>query len=107
MSFFNTFMLIFAVVALLVGGFMIFNAFSITVAQRTRENGLLRALGATRRQVRRSVLLEAGLVGLVASAVGLFVGLLVVASSSPCSGSWVSTSPQGAWSSPPGPWPWP
>jgi putative ABC transport system permease protein len=77
MSFFNTFMLIFAVVALLVGGFMIFNAFSITVAQRTRENGLLRALGATRRQVRRSVLLEAGLVGLLASAVGLFVGLLV------------------------------
>jgi putative ABC transport system permease protein len=79
MAFFNTFMLIFAVVAVLVGGFMIFNAFSITVAQRTRENGLLRALGATRRQVRRSVLLEAGLVGLLASAVGLFVGLLVAA----------------------------
>jgi putative ABC transport system permease protein len=77
MSFFNTFMLIFAVVALLVGGFMIFNAFSITVAQRTRENGLLRALGATRRQVRRSILLEAGLVGVISSAAGLFVGLFV------------------------------
>jgi putative ABC transport system permease protein len=77
MSFFNTFMLIFAVVAMLVGGFMIFNAFSISVAQRTRENGLLRALGATRRQVRRSVLLEAGLVGLAASVAGLFAGLLV------------------------------
>jgi putative ABC transport system permease protein len=77
MSFFNTFLLIFAVVALLVGGFMIFNAFSITVAQRTRENGLLRALGATRRQLRRSVLVEAGLVGLLASVVGLFSGVLV------------------------------
>ena len=52
-------MLIFAVVALLVGAFMIFNTFSITVAQRTRENGLLRALGASRRQVLASVLLEA------------------------------------------------
>ena len=47
MSFFNTFMMIFAVIALLVGAFMIFNTFSITVAQRTRENGLLRALGAS------------------------------------------------------------
>ena len=50
-SFFNTFLLIFAVVALLVGAFMIFNTFSITVAQRTRENGLMRALGASKRQV--------------------------------------------------------
>jgi putative ABC transport system permease protein len=51
LSFFNTFLLIFAVVALLVGAFMIFNTFSITVAQRTRENGLMRALGASKRQV--------------------------------------------------------
>jgi putative ABC transport system permease protein len=79
MAFFNTFMFIFAVVALLVGAFMIFNAFSITVAQRTRENGLLRALGATRRQVRRSVLLEASVVGLVASVVGLGLGVVVAA----------------------------
>ena len=77
MGFFNTFMLIFAVVALLVGGFMIFNAFSITVAQRTRENGLLRALGATRRQVLGSVLIEAAAVGVIASAAGLALGVVV------------------------------
>jgi putative ABC transport system permease protein len=76
-AFFNTFMLIFAIVALLVGGFMIFNTFSITVAQRTRENGLLRALGATRRQVLSSVLLEALVVGVVASVAGLGLGVLV------------------------------
>ena len=76
-SFFNTFMLVFAVVALLVGGFMIFNTFSITVAQRTRENGLLRALGASRRQVLWSVLCEAVVVGLVASVLGLGAGVLV------------------------------
>ncbi len=77
MSFFNTFMLVFALVALLVGGFIIFNTFSITVAQRTRENGLLRALGATRRQVLRSVLLEALTIGLLASLAGLGVGVAV------------------------------
>jgi putative ABC transport system permease protein len=74
MSIFNSFMLIFAVVALLVGAFMIFNAFSITLAQRTRENGLLRAVGATRRQVLRSVLLEALVIGALASVVGLALG---------------------------------
>ena len=63
LSFFTTFMLMFAVVALIVGGFMIFNTFSITVAQRTRENALLRALGASRRQVLSSVLVEAAGVG--------------------------------------------
>ena len=63
MSFFTYFMDFFAVVALLVGAFMIFNTFSITVAQRTRQNGLLRALGATRRQVLASVLIEALVVG--------------------------------------------
>jgi putative ABC transport system permease protein len=78
-STFTTFMLVFAVVALLVGSFMIFNAFSITVAQRTRENGLLRALGATRRQVLSSVLFEALAVGLVASVVGLGLGIAVAA----------------------------
>ena len=76
-SFFNTFMLVFAIVALLVGGFMIFNTFSITVAQRTRENGLLRALGASRRQVLVSVLLEAVLIGLIASVIGVAAGVLV------------------------------
>ena len=69
-QFFNTFMLVFAIVALLVGGFIIFNTFFITVAQRTRENALLRALGAKRRQVLVSVMLEALAVGVVASAIG-------------------------------------
>ena len=77
LSFFNTFLLIFAVVALLVGAFMIFNTFSITVAQRTRENGLLRALGASRRQVLASVLVEAFVVGVIASVVGLGLGIVV------------------------------
>jgi putative ABC transport system permease protein len=77
MSAFSTFMLFFAVVALLVGGFMIFNTFSITVAQRMRENGLLRALGASRRQVFSSVALEALGVGLIASVLGLALGVLV------------------------------
>jgi len=76
-SFFNTFMLVFAIIALLVGGFMIFNTFSITVAQRTRENGLLRALGASRRQVLSSVLAEAVVVGIVASALGIAAGVVV------------------------------
>jgi putative ABC transport system permease protein len=79
MSFFSTFMLIFAGVALLVGAFMIFNTFSITVAQRTRESGLLRALGASRRQVLGSVLIEALAVGVIASAIGLAAGVAVAA----------------------------
>src|SRR6185503_15609141 len=65
MSFFNTFMVIFAIVALLVGAFMIFNTFSITVAQRTRENALFRALGASKRQVLGSVIIEALAVGVL------------------------------------------
>jgi putative ABC transport system permease protein len=77
LSFFNTFMLVFAVVALLVGGFMIFNTFSITVAQRTRENGLLRALGASRRQILTSVLLEALAIGVAASLLGMAAGVVV------------------------------
>jgi len=73
LSFFNTFLLIFGVVALLVGSFIIFNTFSIVVAQRSRELALLRAIGAGQRQVLGSVLFEAVLVGIVASIVG-FVG---------------------------------
>ena len=65
----------FALIALAVGGFIIVNTFTIVVAQRTRELALLRALGASRRQVRRSVLAEAALTGLVASAVGAVVGV--------------------------------
>ncbi|OIK25249.1 ABC transporter permease [Streptomyces malaysiense] len=68
-------MLGFAGVALLVGVFLIVNTFSMLIAQRTRELGLLRALGADRRQVRRSVLTEALLLGLVGSTLGLAAGI--------------------------------
>ena len=54
---------------------MIANTLSITIAQRTRELATLRTLGATRRQVLRSVMLEAFVIGLLASIVGLFLGL--------------------------------
>ncbi len=75
LSFFNTFLLVFAVVALLVGSFIIFNTFSITVAQRTRENALLRAIGASDRQILLSVLGEAVVIALLASAIGVAVGI--------------------------------
>ncbi|MEU6403256.1 FtsX-like permease family protein [Streptomyces sp. NPDC046985] len=68
-------MLGFAGIAVLVGVFLIVNTFSMLIAQRTRELGLLRALGADRRQVRRSVLTEAVLLGLIASTVGLAAGI--------------------------------
>lgn len=77
LGFVRTGLLVFAFVALFVGAFIIFNTFSIIVAQRTRELGLLRALGASRRQVTRSVLLEAVVVGLFASAIGVGAGILV------------------------------
>ncbi|MFE9642675.1 FtsX-like permease family protein [Streptomyces sp. NPDC006365] len=68
-------MLGFAGIAVLVGVFLIVNTFSMLIAQRTRELGLLRALGADRKQVRRSVLLEATLLGLVGSTLGLATGI--------------------------------
>jgi putative ABC transport system permease protein len=73
----NTVLLIFALISLFVGAFTIYNTFSIIVGQRTRELALLRVVGASRRQVLRSVLTEAAIVGLVSSAIG--VGLGVVA----------------------------
>jgi putative ABC transport system permease protein len=73
----RTVLLAFAGVALLVGAFTIFNALSIAVAQRTRELGLLRMVGASRRQVRRMVLLEAAAIGAGASVVGLAAGVLL------------------------------
>jgi putative ABC transport system permease protein len=69
------FLLSFAGIALFVGAFVIFNTLSITVAQRMREFATLRTLGASRRQVLRSVILEALVIGLGASIVGLFSGL--------------------------------
>jgi len=65
----------FGLVALFVGGFVIFNTLSITVAQRTRELATLRTLGASRRQVLRSVVLEALAIGAFASVVGLVAGI--------------------------------
>jgi len=68
-------LLAFAFVALFVGSFVIANTLSITIAQRTREFATLRTIGASRRQILWSVVLEALIVGFVASVVGLFLGL--------------------------------
>lgn len=75
LTFITTFLLVFAGIALFVGSFIIVNTFSMLVAQRTRELALLRALGASRRQVTRSVLGEAIAVGVVAATVGLGIGV--------------------------------
>ena len=75
MKFIQLFLLAFGGIALFVGAFVIFNTLSITVAQRTREFATLRALGASRRQVLRSVLLEGVVIGFVASLVGLLLGV--------------------------------
>ena len=74
-GFLQTFLLAFGGIALFVGAFVISNALSITIAQRTREFATLRTIGASRRQVLRSVLLEATVIGVLASITGLFVGL--------------------------------
>src|SRR5215211_4463610 len=74
-SFFRTFLLAFAGVALFVGAKVIANTFSITVSQRIRELATLRTLGASRRQVMRSVVLEAGVIGVLASTIGLLTGV--------------------------------
>ena len=75
LSFFNTALLIFALISLFVGAFTIYNTFSIIVGQRTRELALLRVVGASRGQVLRSVLTEAAIVGFVSSAIGVGLGV--------------------------------
>ena len=75
LGFFNTFLLVFATIALFVGAFIIFNTFSMLVAQRTRELALMRALGASRGQVNRAVVLEAVIVGFLSSVIGLAAGV--------------------------------
>jgi putative ABC transport system permease protein len=75
LGFLRTFLLIFAYVALVVGAFIIFNTISITVAQRTREFGLLRTLGASRGQLMRAVVEEGLLLGVVGAVIGLFGGI--------------------------------
>ncbi len=74
-SFLQKFLLGFGGVALFVGSFVIANSLSITIAQRTRELATLRTLGASRRQVLRSIIIEALVVGTLAALVGLFLGL--------------------------------
>lgn len=79
LSFVNYFLVAFGLVALLVGTFLIANTFSMIVAQRTREFALLRALGASRGQITRSVVLEAAIIGVIGSLVGIVVGVGLVA----------------------------
>ncbi|MFF3875049.1 ABC transporter permease [Streptomyces sp. NPDC001978] len=79
LTIFTTFLLVFSGVALLVATFSIHNTFAIVVAQRTRENALLRALGASRRQVTASTLVEASVVAVTASLAGLAGGIGIAA----------------------------
>jgi len=72
---FQNALLVFAAVALIVSAFIINNTFAIVLGQRVRELGLLRAVGATGRQIRSSVLIEALLIGVIASLIGVFAGL--------------------------------
>jgi putative ABC transport system permease protein len=74
-GFLKTALLIFAGVSLFVAAFLIFNTFSITVAQRTREFAMLRTLGASRRQILSTVIAEAFAIGLAASIVGVAAGI--------------------------------
>ena len=78
-SFLTTFLLVFAGISVFVGAFLIFNTFSITVAQRTREFGMLRTLGASSRQVLATVFTEAMVLGILASILGIVAGLGFVA----------------------------
>jgi putative ABC transport system permease protein len=75
LSFLQDFLLAFGFIALFVGSFVIANSLSITIAQRSRELATLRTLGATRRQVRRSIVIEGLAIGSLASIVGIGVGL--------------------------------
>src|ERR687895_1195754 len=75
LSFFRIVLLVFGGVALLVGSFLIFNTFSITVAQRIRELGMLRTLGATRGQILRGMVLEAAIIGALGSVLGVLAGI--------------------------------
>ena len=80
-----------------VGSFVIFNTFSITVAQRVSEFGMLRTLGASRRQILSSVLIEALAIGLLGAIVGIVAGFLAPRCSTPCSKRSASTCRPPAW----------
>jgi putative ABC transport system permease protein len=77
LSFLQIFLLVFAFIAVLVGSFLIFNTFSITVAQRVTEFGMLRTLGASRRQILTDVMVEALAIGVVGSVIGIGTGFLI------------------------------
>jgi putative ABC transport system permease protein len=77
LSFLQIFLLVFAFIAILVGSFLIFNTFSITVAQRVSEFGMLRTLGASRRQILTDVVVEALAIGIVGAVVGIGGGFLI------------------------------
>jgi putative ABC transport system permease protein len=77
LSFLPTMLLVFGFIALFVGSFLIFNTFSITVAQRVSEFGMLRTLGASRRQILTTVLVEAVAIGLLGAAIGIAGGFLI------------------------------
>jgi putative ABC transport system permease protein len=77
LGFFQTFLLVFGFIAVFVGSFLIFNTFSITVAQRISEFGMLRTLGASRRQILTTVLVEAVVIGLIGALLGIAGGFAV------------------------------
>ncbi|MEV5885651.1 ABC transporter permease [Streptomyces sp. NPDC052020] len=88
-------LLVFAGIALFVGTFIIANTFTMLVAQRTKELALLRAVGASRRQVTRSVLIEAFVVGMAAAVAGLAAGIGIGAGLRSLMGSFGATVPDG------------
>ncbi|MFF9808542.1 ABC transporter permease [Streptomyces coeruleorubidus] len=95
MSGMQTGLLVFAGIALFVGTFIIANTFTMLVAQRTRELALMRAVGASRRQVTRSVLIEAFVVGAVAAVAGLVAGIGIGAGLRSLMGTFDATVPDG------------
>ncbi|MEU0584815.1 ABC transporter permease [Streptomyces sp. NPDC006132] len=95
MSGMQTALLVFAGIALFVGTFIIANTFTMLVAQRTRELALMRAVGASRRQVTRSVLIEAFVVGAVAAVAGLLAGIGIGAGLRSLMGTFDATVPDG------------
>ncbi|MEU5394156.1 ABC transporter permease [Streptomyces tibetensis] len=95
MSGMQTALLVFAGIALFVGTFIIANTFTMLVAQRTKELALMRAVGASRRQVTRSVLIEAFVVGAVAAVTGLVAGIGIGAGLRSLMGTFDATVPDG------------
>ncbi|HZX37877.1 MAG TPA: ABC transporter permease [Streptomyces sp.] len=91
----NTMLLAFAAIALFVGIFLIANTFTMLVAQRTRELALMRAVGASRRQVKRSVMLEALVVGALASVIGFVLGIGLATGLRSAMGSFGAKVPAG------------